>query len=310
MKSSFAIRKDDKEFEVCFEPVGDPIVRELPGGGFVVGYLSQDEDCANPLESGDGMGKIVDRRNCGRRDTEDWEDCCRKPLTCILDRFSHGGDVWSLAGGGTQCQWDTSHNAGAWLPDEACLEHIKCTARLRMLPEGTKVEYKTTKNPDGTVDDKNLNVITWTLPDGRSKGGYKSFLYAIRGAKRVLLGVPENIPVRFAHPRSAQEKIDLAAKEREVAFECAEQALSVYNAWLSGECYGVCVEKFDAAGERTHDEACWGYVGDDARTVLEQDVENVMRDAAKLQGEANVETVVEEFVVGASIEVLESLATI
>ena len=68
--------------------------------------------------------------------------------------------------------------------------------------------------------------------------------------------------------------------------------------------------KFDAAGERTHDEACWGYVGDDARTVLEQDVENVMRDAAKLQGEANVETVVEEFVVGASIEVLESLATI
>ena len=36
----------------------------------------------------------------------------------LLACYDHGGQVWSLSGGGMQCRWDTSNSAGVWVPDE------------------------------------------------------------------------------------------------------------------------------------------------------------------------------------------------
>lgn len=50
---------------------------------------------------------------------------------------------------------------------------------------------------------------------------------------------------------------------RAAALELAQQALDTYNAWLAGDCWGICVEVYDAAGELVEDDACWGFVGGD-----------------------------------------------
>lgn len=36
----------------------------------------------------------------------------------VLDCYDHGWQVWSLSGGGMQCQWDTARGAGVWVPDD------------------------------------------------------------------------------------------------------------------------------------------------------------------------------------------------
>jgi hypothetical protein len=47
----------------------------------------------------------------------------------------------------------------------------------------------------------------------------------------------------------------------EIVVEYVEGILISYNAWLAGDCYGVCVDTFNAAGELVEDDACWGFIG-------------------------------------------------
>lgn len=52
----------------------DPLIYERPNGEIVVGYLSQDSDCANPLEDSDGMGHIYTSRRHDRESNENMQD--------------------------------------------------------------------------------------------------------------------------------------------------------------------------------------------------------------------------------------------
>jgi hypothetical protein len=111
----------------------------------------------------------------------------------------------------------------------------------KLLPEGVNVSYK-------------KNVITITYPDGTEKGGYKNFETAIRAAARKL-GVKLN-----------RDTLMKAAYLE--AVECAKQAIELYNDWLAGDCWGVCVDVVDAKGEVVEEvEACWGYI---ERTATEK----------------------------------------
>lgn len=47
------------------------------------------------------------------------------PDAVMLDVYDHSGQAWSISGGGMQCRWDTSHNAGAWVPDKYLLDQIE-----------------------------------------------------------------------------------------------------------------------------------------------------------------------------------------
>ncbi len=125
-----------------------------------------------------------------------WQDCVREgligdPYAVVLDCYEHGGQIWSLSGGGMQCRWDTTHGAGVWVPD-SCLR-------------------------------EDLDAVR------KSEG-----LDAARGKAR----------------------------------EYAIQALESYNAWLSGDCYGVSIAVFQKAVNGSYralgdEHACWGYVGQD-----------------------------------------------
>ena len=58
-----------------------------------------------------------------------WEEAMDKgligdPYAVSLDVYEHGGQFWSLSGGGMQCQWDTSRGAGVWVPDEYLREEL------------------------------------------------------------------------------------------------------------------------------------------------------------------------------------------
>jgi len=46
------------------------------------------------------------------------------PDAVFLDVYDHSGQCWSISGGGMQCRWDTSHVAGAWVPDKYLLDQL------------------------------------------------------------------------------------------------------------------------------------------------------------------------------------------
>ena len=267
----YTIAENDREFEVDHEPVDhvDPIVRELPDGRVVVGYLSHDDDPMHPLDDCDGCGKIYDRRHMSQSERNEmhqllgWDEygeCIsgrtRNPYSVPLDVYSHGQDSWSLAGEGMNDRWDTSRNAGIWLPDDCCLEHIEYSAIAKLLPKGTSVSYESTGSK--------VNVITYTLPDGTKRGGYKTFVTAIHAAAKKL-GV-----------KLSKEAIEKAAYEEAVV--CAKQAVEEYNKYINGDAYGVCVEVFAKNEEEyEHDgenDACWGFLGSEyAKEELISNVE-------------------------------------
>jgi hypothetical protein len=56
------------------------------------------------------------------------------PDAQLLSVYSHGGEHWSLAGGGMQCRWDTNNSAGVWIPDEFM------SKELAALPENERSE--------------------------------------------------------------------------------------------------------------------------------------------------------------------------
>lgn len=89
--------------------------------------IRQDQDCENPLESGDGRWKLYDfTRHSGQTPADvGFEDTANgwRPsiglrrkfavgLAFFLDVYDHSGRVWSLSGEGYDDGWDTSHKAG------------------------------------------------------------------------------------------------------------------------------------------------------------------------------------------------------
>lgn len=256
---TYTMEVDGREFEIEQQPCEhiEPTVKVLPDGRAVVGYLVHDEDCSNPLDDCDGMGKIGDaRRNSSREANELYrtalgldqygykhEDLKPDPLVVLLDVYEHSGECWRVHGSGRYFpdeRWDVSNCAGVWVPDDCCREHIYYKAVQSLLPEGTDVAYKQTETAS--------NVITYTLPDGTTKGGFKSFRTAILAAARKL-GVKVD-----------RKKLDEASANEAVT--CASQAVEQLNKWLSGDCWGHVVETFDANNESLGDsDSCWGYVG-------------------------------------------------
>ncbi len=316
---------DTREFKVEFKPVDwiDPLVVKLSDGGFVVGYLSHDDDCEAPLKlydgrnfEPDGSGKIYrmdrDSTSAERREgaaeigydeygSRD-EELKPNPLAVMLDKFDHSQVSWSVAGDRTPDQWDTSRCAGIWVPDDACLEHIKSVAIEKCLPEGVTVSYESKYHPDGkcitrpprknekpyfkdgTVEDRRYNnVITITYPDGTKYPGFPAPSY-----KRFT-----SFPHAWKHAAKRLgiklDKETVAKGARAAAVECARQACESYTDWCNGNCFGRVVEVFNEEGKRVgNEEACWGFIGDDyAKQQMEEDVEaEVKRIEAKLTKKA------------------------
>ena len=67
------------------------------------------------------------------------------------------------------------------------------------------------------------------------------------------------IPDKCCREEIALCKTDAEREARAVqlAKECCQQ----YTAWCNGDCWGVCVDVFDAQGDKINQDSCWGYIG-------------------------------------------------
>ena len=163
------------------------------------------------------------------------------PHAVMLDVYDHSGLHWSISGGGMRCQWDTSVGAGVWLPDTCGLDEIKRRGRVY-----AQVHIRPTH---GLVRGKTHQVIV----DGNSVELTSDWGTAWDKAKVLAALQPEPTPEQ------------LRTGEQRAAEELAQEALDQYNAWLSGDCYGCCIETFyrndDGTWDQIAEDACWGFVG-------------------------------------------------
>ncbi len=258
---------EECEYKVSFEPsrhldtVIHPVIRRLPDGRTALGYLSDDSNCNNPLEDTDGSGRIYRRyRDAGNEekrqfyqvmgiDEDGHRTGSRDPYSVLLDCYQHSGECWRVHGSDKffpdeQC--DVSNQAGVWAPDDACRVHIEMTAAEKVLNCKMCQDYMGNKR----AADIPAYTYSLQLPGKPCHSGYRTTMTAIKAACRRL----------GKDWKSVREPFNLAA--REVAVECAGQAVETYNHWLAGEVFGVIVVTYKANGEPEDDEdACWGYVG-------------------------------------------------
>ena len=103
------------------------MIEECPDGRIVLGYLDYDRDCQNPLDNCEGLGSIVSAFNDRQEYLSLRENLT--PYMVQLDCYRHSSEAWSPHGEGMNCQWDTSRNAGIWVPDISCVEEIKRRCR-------------------------------------------------------------------------------------------------------------------------------------------------------------------------------------
>lgn len=297
---------EDLSVELSFTPYETPLVKHDPATGVtVVGYLSHDEDCQNPLETSDCMGKIYTaRRSASAEHLEafraakgldsDWQRTRKpNPLAVSLDVYSHGGEVYAVSGSARAAafpdrRWDVGAGAAVWVPDKESAENIWINAVKPLLPEGVHVGYKSKLNPDGTcikrapkpgekpyfqdgtcIDERYSNRITLSMP-GKKDRVFQSFKAAYSAALRDH-GI-KALPADFQ---------DLQYEE---AVKMCEDVLVSFNAWLSGDCYGVVVDVFDRDGKQIDDDACWGHIGHDyAERELNGSVETYCKEYHKCQ---------------------------
>lgn len=86
--------------------------------------LAHDSDAQNPLEGGDGMGRIqsLSKRHHNTISVEEFETLMADDKDAVaLSYFEHGNCLWGVhgtMGGMPDFQWDGVSIAGVWTPDD------------------------------------------------------------------------------------------------------------------------------------------------------------------------------------------------
>lgn len=140
-RSSHAIEIDGKEYEIRLAPdnSAEVIHRKLPDGRVVIGYLIQDQDCANPCKDCDGVGQIHSLSN-RHIDSINRDEALRllqsDKMVVALSYFEHGLCRWGVQGtmgGMPDFNWDGVSFAGVWVPDDCCRDEIKSRSHRKRI---------------------------------------------------------------------------------------------------------------------------------------------------------------------------------
>lgn len=168
----------------------------------------------------------------------------------LLDVYRHGGEVWSLSGEGHSCRWDTSRGAGVWIPDLYAREEIDRRAPIyafgRVVNAGRF-----------TRDDRKYHAI---LDEAYGVEHSPRFEYWHEAFEWMQQRVAKLSP----RGRKAEREMAQLRGRQRAAEEIARSAVQEYNAWLSGDCWGVVVITFklvDGKYEEANHDAVWGFVG-------------------------------------------------
>lgn len=180
----------------------------------------------------------------------------RNPDAVVLDVYDHSGQVWSLSGQGMQCQWDTARGGGVWVPDECAREKID-----RRAPIYAHYWIENTNWLQCTGKKYLLHG-----PDDFSQ--FSSDWPSLWGQATMLAkDMPDPTPAQLT-----------TGRER-AARELAKNALDEYNAWLSGECYGIVIQVHDKENAALiSSDDCWNFIGSEyAQEALQDEFDSTLK---------------------------------
>jgi hypothetical protein len=180
------------------------------------------------------------------------------PNAVILDCYDHGGQVWSLAGHGMQCRWDTSSGAGVWVPDDVAEEEIKSRALIYAF--GLIQDNGSWTRSSGK---KQFYAVLNVLYGGEKSPHFKQWHEAYEWLKL------KTSKLKLPRRKSDKEAL-LAIGRRRAAGEIAEGVLETYNDWLRGATFGIVMATFNNVGTKddpdwqfVESDDCWGFIGDE-----------------------------------------------
>lgn len=254
---SIEVDGEDKELELSHAPSHGSLIEKHNEHVIVVGYLVQDEDCANPLEDCDGMGHIhsLSNRHTNHIDADEAREKLESnPFVVPLSYFEHGQCQWGVAGTMSSMpdfQWDGVSFAGIWEPDECALDEAQRRAKVYSIGEVNDLNILRGSGP------KFVATVDKTREQQRFNEWHEAFAWLASKTKR---------------------KTWTKSGACRAAAELAEQACEQYTSWCNGDCWGVCVDTFDMDGDKIADDACWGHVGSDyAEQTMKEQVDSELK---------------------------------
>lgn len=190
------------------------------------------------------------------------------PDAVLLDLYDHSGTIWSVSGGGTQCQWDTSRGESVWVPDKYAREEIEIRAPI--------------------YDHAVVHETNWLKGRGRK--------YRLEVDNKTIKELDDWIPLYHIAKEIARLRTKAGMPawnngRRTAARQLAANAAEYHTDYCNGNAYGVVVAVYNMDGDLVEDDACWGFVGDNyAEECLMSEVEGmveryVKQDAALVESE-------------------------
>lgn len=275
----------------------DPVV-ERDGNILVVGYLVDDQDASNPLVDCDGMGMVYSAHGHSRTHSDmqtalaldgEWSpdlslvDAAAE--TILLQELKCGRFQPDLIGYIMECADNGTSRGSAIdsLLDDFTGEYYDLWLSAKI--KASWMSWQTLREEQwriavaaGTIG----NPYAVTL-DCYDHGGqvWSVTRCETQCAFDTAIGVGVWVPdVGLTEDLNALRVTDGIDASRAKAQEFARQCLQVYNAWLSGDCYGVVTDVFevDAQGnaKRTDNDSVWGYMGtEDARSGMKEVMKEV-----------------------------------
>lgn len=235
MDGKYTIRHGEHTFLVQFQPVDwtTPFVVPRKDGKWLVGYLAHDENAESPLASFNCNGMIYDRRPEHGTAYEFWQHVNSDPVKHWMSEQVRSSMYWHpylsvlLDVYVHSCEVWRVTNSGKAFPDERW--DVLFAAGIWV--------------PDNCCKE-DINILAWKSLVG-SKDLHTLCDLKAEAARRSL-----NI-----------SKTELRAARRKAAIDMATSAVADWSEWSAGNCYGVCLEWFDAQKTCVSSEDDWGYIG-------------------------------------------------
>jgi hypothetical protein len=231
--TSYIVEHDDREFEVSHQPIEgtEPTVEELPNGKVVIGYLADDNTAPHNPREDENLGHMI----C-------WH---RRHSLGDKHEYKDSEALWADILGETyeKLAQQTDDELNKWLGKEVRVSDKlyttqvnKAFAHLRELVQKKLQDLGYVILPLYLYDHSGITMATgpFSCPWDSGQVGY---IYA----------GPEDVKRIGCKPELVKKALEAEVAE--------------YDHYISGECYGVCVDVFNAIGEQIEDDACWGILG-------------------------------------------------
>jgi hypothetical protein len=247
----YIIDIDGKEYEVNHEPLDylDTVVRALPNGITVIGYLAGDTEPSDPREC-DQLGKMI----CWhRRYTLGDKHSYADPEAFWNDLLGEDAERLNEEEEAEYSKWwedhPTENHSGKAIHEFLCEQRKRHRDKIQELIKAKDIVIL----PLYLYDHSGITMSTGRFSDPWDSGQVGYIYTNAELAKEV--GAPRD---------SWEAQLEAEVKE--------------YDLFITNEAYGVCVEVFDKDGNSIEDEACWGFLGGDyAEQELKAEVERTVK---------------------------------